>query len=341
MDVCHSSCAIIPAALQTIPSAGERETILNQDVMNCPRCSRRTAAARGTCIYCGETLPIIRIEAAPPQRKIDSFEHAFNTILEPVCSRSDEGAETALAVALGIETADARAYIASGKRVPLARSQNRQEAAMIAGLVRDCGFNAVVIADEDFKLERELARARRIVPGEDGLQVQFSGGEMTLPPSEIKLLVIGALKNNRVDYTEGIVGIRGQSENVLDSSEFSSDEILIDVYTASLDRSFRIKSDAFDYSGLVSPLAFRAEVNFKTAVAKLREVAGQAVFDDDFVKVSHLLARAWPERSRNEARGIKRKGFAYRPVTQASLISDNRDQFERYSRLMFVTANRR
>jgi hypothetical protein len=309
--------------------------------MNCPRCARRTAAARGTCIYCGETLPITRIEAAPPQRKIDSFEHAFNTILEPVFAHFNDGAETALAAALGIETVEARAYIASGKRVPLARSQNRQEAAMIAGLVRDCGFNAVVVADEDFMLERELARARRIVPVEDRLEVQFSGGAITLPHSEIRLLVIGAIKNNRVDYTEGIVGIRGQSDNVLDSSEFSSDEILIDVYTTSLDRSFRIKSDAFDYSGLVSPLSFRAEANFKTAVAKLKEIAKQAVVDDDFAKVSHLLARSWPERSRNEARGIKRKGFAYRPVAQASLISDNRDQFERYSRLMFVSINRR
>ncbi|HVG20994.1 MAG TPA: hypothetical protein VNI02_18235, partial [Blastocatellia bacterium] len=324
-----------------IPSAGESETILNQDVVNCPRCARRTAAARGACIYCGETLPITRIEAAPPQRKIDSFEHAFNTILEPVLSPTDESAEAAVAAALGIDLAEARAYVAAGKRVPLARSQNRQEAAMIAGLVRDCGFKAVVIPDEDFMLERELLRARRIVAREDGMQVDLPGGAMALPSSEIKLLVVGALKNNRVDYTEGVAGMRGQSGNVLDSSEFSSDETLIDVYTASLDRSFRIRSGAFDYSGLVSPLSFRAEVNFKAAVAKLREIAHRATFDDDFGKVSHLLARAWPARSRNEARGIKRKGLAYRPVAQASLITDNRDQFERYSRLMFVSTIRR
>jgi hypothetical protein len=313
---------------------------LNQDVVNCPRCARRTAAARGACIYCGETLPITRIEAAPPQRKVDSFEHAFNTILEPVL-RADESAVAALSAALGIDLAEAHAYVAAGKRMPLARSQNRQEAAMIAGLVRDCGFNAVVIADEDLMLERELARARRITTGEDKIEVDFSGGAMRLSPPEIKLLVVGALKNNRVDYTEGIVGMRGQPGSVLDSSEFSSDEMLIDVYSTSLDRSFRIKSGAFDYSGLVSPLSFRAEVNFKAAAARLRGVASQAAFDDDFERVSRLLSRAWPERSRNEARGVKRKGLAYRPVAQASLISDNRDQFERYSRLMFVSAIRR
>jgi hypothetical protein len=314
---------------------------LNQDVMNCPRCARRTAAARGACIYCGETLPITRIEAAPPQRRIDSFEHAYNTVLEPVCFQADERAEAALAAALGMDAAEARAYIASGKRVPLARSQNRQEAGMIAGLVRDCGFNAVVIPDEDFMLERELPRARRVTAAGGGIQVDAAGGPIAVPASEIILLAVGVLRNNRVDYTERIVGARGQAGNVLDSSEFSSDERLIDVYSAGLDRSFRIRSDAFDYSGLVSPLSFRAEVNFKAAVAKLKEVAAHATFDDDFAKVSHLLSRAWPARSRSEARGIKRKGLTYRPVAQASLISDNRDQFDRYSRLMFVSAARR
>jgi hypothetical protein len=309
--------------------------------MSCPRCDRRTAVARGKCIYCGESLPITRIEAAPPQRKIDSFEAAFNTILEPVFAHEDEGVDARLAAALGIEMEEAHAYVVSGKRLPLARSQNLQEAAMIAGLVRDCGVNAVVIADEDLALKRELVRAKRIVLEDESLQVHHSGKSFSLPAAEIKLLVTGALKNNRVDYTEGIVGIRGQSGSVLDTSEFRSDETLVDVYSASLASSFRIKSDAFDYSGLVSPLSFRAEVNFNAAVAKLRQVAAQAAFDDDFRRVKHLLARAWPERSRNEARGIKRKGLAYRAVAQASLLSDNRDQFDRYSRLMFVSVNRR
>src|SRR5215216_6552644 len=149
--------------------------------MNCPRCARRTAVARGTCIYCGESLPITRIEAAPPQRKIDSFESAFNTILEPRHGYSDESVEAKLAAALGIESAEAHAYIVSGKRLPLARSQNQQEAAMIAGLVRDCGLNAVVIADEDLALKKELVRAKRLVLEEESIQVHHSGKPFSLP----------------------------------------------------------------------------------------------------------------------------------------------------------------
>jgi hypothetical protein len=60
--------------------------------------------------------------------------------------------------------------------------------------------------------------------------------------------------------------------------------------------------------------------------------------DSDFARMRALLARAWPERTRNEARGIKRTGISYRPVAKASMVSDNRDQFDRYSRLIFIFA---
>jgi hypothetical protein len=33
---------------------------------------------------------------------------------------------------------------------------------------------------------------------------------------------------------------------------------------------------------------------------------------------------------------MKRAGLAYRPVSKSSVIKDNRDQFDRYSRLMFI-----
>jgi hypothetical protein len=311
---------------------------LSLDVMNCPRCRRRTAAARGTCIYCGESLPVTKIEAAPPQRNIDSFEHAFNTVLEPARTGNSESSVAALAAALKIELDEARGFVSLRKRVPLARSQNRQEAEMIAALVRTCGLGAAVVGDDELKVERELTRARKITRAGACLQAHHSGGVMSVTPSDIKLIVIGALMSRRVDYTEGVTGIRGQSGSVLDTSEYRSDETLLDVYTATLEGSFRIKSDGFDFSGLVSPLSFRAGENFRAALAALKAAAPQAVVDDDFPRMRGLLARAWPERTRNEARGIKRKGLAYRPVSQSSVISDNRDQFDRYSRLMFVSA---
>jgi len=312
---------------------------LSQDVTNCPRCQRRTPAARGDCIYCGEQLPLASIQSAPPQRNIDPAEHAFNTVLEPFPARINESFVTALASALHIELSEATALVDARKPVPLARSQTRAEAEMIAELVRTCGLRAAVIPDAEMKLGQDLLRARRIAISDDELRVYHSGGEMTLIKAEISLLVLGELRNVRVDYTEGIGRRRGQSGNVLDTSEFRSEETLLDVYAESVDRGVRIKADAFDYSGLVAPLSFRSELNFRAALALLRAALPHANFDEDFAKMRGLLGRAWPERSRNEPRGIRRT-LAFRPIARASVVSDNRDQFDRYSRLAFLSAKR-
>ncbi len=304
----------------------------------CPRCQRRTPAARGDCIYCGDRLPFATLQSAPTQRNIDAAERAFNTVLQPFPGRVNEGVITAFASALQLELSETQALINAGKPVPLARSQTRPEAEMISALVRTCGLRAAVIPDEELKLDRELLRARRIAVSDDELRVYLTGGELTLLKAEIRLLVLGELRNVRVDYTEGIGRRGGHSGNVLDLSEYRSDETLLDVYTANLDHSFRIKCDAFDYSGLVSPLSFRSEVNFRAGLVTLRTALLHAKVDDDFAKMRSLLGRAWPERSRNESRGLKRTGISFRPVAQASVVSDNRDQFDRYSRLMFLSS---
>jgi hypothetical protein len=188
------------------------------------------------------------------------------------------------------------------------------------------------------KIETELTRARKITLEANYIQVHHSGGVMKVDTTDIKLLVIGALKHSCVDYSEGVSSRRSQSGSVLDMAEYRSDETMLDVYGQTLESSFRIKADSFDYSGLVSPLSFRADQNFQAAIKALNSVAPQAIVDNDFSRMRSLLERAWPERTRTEARGIKRTGLTYRPVAQSSITSDNRDQFDRYSRLVFISA---
>ena len=312
---------------------------MSRDVINCPKCERATPVARATCLYCGEPLPVTEIETAPPQRNIENSELAFNTVLEPSQTPAGEQAVSALAEALTIELDEARVFINAAKRLPIARSQTRQEADLIAALIRTCGLSATVVPDQELELEFELKRARRITRAGDEFQFHHSGGVMTLACAEIKLLVLGVLKNIRVDYTEGMPGLRGRSGKVLDATEFRAEETLLDIYTTDLEKSFRIRADAFDYSGLVEPMSYRAEMNFRAALSELSGAASSAEFDEDFARMRGLLSHAWPERSRVEARGLRRAGFARRPVARSSILSDNRDQFDRYSRLTFLSIN--
>jgi hypothetical protein len=313
------------------------ESSISVDVISCPRCARRTAAARGTCLYCGESLPITKLEAAPPQRNIDRAEHAFNAILEPTRGPAIDDTAAALTAALRIELSEAQAFLACSRRVPIARCQSRQEAEMIAELVRGCKLRASVVADDELNIERELMRARKLVIEGDTINIYQTGGMMSVARRDIRLMIIGALRSSRVEYTEGVAGRRGQPGDVIETAEYRSDETLVDVYATTLEQSFRIKADAFDYSGLVRPLAFRAEVNFQMALAALRSAAPHALLDNDYARLRNVISRAWPERSQNEARGLKRAGITRRPVAKASVQSDNRDQFDRYSRLMFLS----
>jgi hypothetical protein len=308
---------------------------LSQAVTSCPRCQRRTPAARGECIYCGASLPISTIESAPVQRNIDTTELAFNAILQPSRSVANESVVESLALALQLEPAETRALIEAAKPIPVARSQTRQEAEMICALLRSHGYKAAVVSDDELQLQAELLRARRLVLSESEIQVTHSAGTLVLAKSDVRLMVLGELSSKRIDYIEGLSGGRGRSGGVLDSSEYRSEEMMLDVYADTLNRSFRIRSDAFDYSGLVSPLSFRADLNFKAAITTLGEALPHATVDENFSGMARLLERAWPERTRNETRGFKRTGLSFRSVAQASAISDNRDQFERYSRLMF------
>lgn len=287
-------------------------------------------------MYCGASLPVTKIETAPTQRILEEYERAFNAVIEPTLSHTDEHTEARLAAALQIELNEAQAFVAANKRVPVARCQDRQEAELIAALIRTCGLGCLVVPDEDLRLETDLIRARKILVVGDNLNVRHSGGEMVVPLPEIRLMVVGSLKNLQVEFAEKPGGSGRNSGGVVDTAEFRSSEALLDVYATTLQRSFRIRADGFDYSGLVSPLAFRVELNFQEALHALLQVARNAAFDSDFTRIRSLLARAWPERSRTESRGVKRGGIGFKAVTHASIISDNRDQFERYSRLMFL-----
>jgi hypothetical protein len=280
-------------------------------------------------------LGIQRIEVAPAQRDIDSFENAFNTVLLPSTVGDTARSELALATALSMEAEEAHAFIGSAKRLPLCRSLTRAEAELIASLVRTCGLHAAVVEDAELELQKEVSRARRAAIEGDRILVAYGSSAKALNAADIRLIVVGVIRRNRTDYTEGIVNVTGQGSSLLDLFEFRSDQMVLDVYGESLDESFRIRADAFDYSGLINPMSFRAEVNFQTACKTLAAAAPDAEVDLDFSRVRQLLSRAWPVRSRTESRGIKRAGLAHQPVAQSSTISDNGDQFDRYSRLMF------
>lgn len=308
-------------------------------MINCPVCDRRTPAARALCIYCGATLPVTKIAAIPTQRILESFEHAFNTIIEPYRSNLTSNTALQLAEALQVELSEAQPFLTARRPVPISRCQTQQEAELITELVCSFGLVAYVVADEELQIERELARARKVSLGGETLQIQHLNGGFAVPLTDITLMVVGGIRNIKTDFAENPKGLSAKSAGVVDTAEFRSDELLLDVYTATLDSSFRIRADAFDYSGLVMPLYFRTELNFKEVINRLKMAVPHVTVDTAFGEIQTLLSRAWPPRSHTEARGVKRTSM-FKRVSLSTISSDNRDQFERYSRLLFLQSKK-
>ena len=312
-----------------------------QETTNCSFCGRKTPAARGTCLYCGAALHVASIEVAASQHSIESSEPAFNVVLLPQEIGAVDRTEAALATALSMEPEEAKAFVSVRNALPIARTLTRPEAELIATLVKSCGLGAIVCEDRDLMLETDLIRARRVIVGEDALEVHSSAGALKVALSQIRLIVAGMIRNQRTDFTEGVSSARGKEGAVLETYEYQSELCLMDIYGPTLRESFRICSDGFDYSGLVHPLAYRSELNFQAAAAKLAEEAPLATFDDGYGQVRRLLSRAWPVRTHRQSLGLKRTGAALNLVAQSSLVSDNREQFDRYSRLRYVLQERR
>src|ERR1051325_1648856 len=105
---------------------------------------------------------------------------------------------------------------------PMSRTTtHRQEADLIAALIRTCGLGCSVVPDEDLRLDWELIRARKIVVVGENLSVRHTSGEVVVPLPEIRLMVLGSLKNMQVNFAEGS-GLVKRSKGVLDLAEFRS-----------------------------------------------------------------------------------------------------------------------
>ena len=73
----------------------------------------------------------------------------------------------------------------------------------------------------------------------------------------------------------------------------------MDVYTADLARSWRVRLSGFDFSCLGADKKLLAAENFALFAEAMRRQAPHAVYQDAYLKVRPLLAQAWPLAGRS------------------------------------------
>jgi hypothetical protein len=180
-------------------------------------------------------------------------------------------------------------------------------------------------------LQEDTARFRKI----RGLDLS-SDLVRALPPAEdfaygwgdLALIVIGRIVTTRIEIDEKR---RGNKSKPLDARQFSSDQLLMDMYFKVGD-AWRVYGDDFDYSCLGERKAVTGFENFGRLLDLINDRAPSVEIDKSYAKKRLLLASVWPldEESRNTVSFVR-----YRKHQQSTTIS-NESQFNKYSRAAYL-----
>ena len=308
-------------------------------LLACDSCLRTNPPTRVNCLYCGANLPITEGIAdlqKPALRPLENWEQGYNNILKRSAATGalslGEQAIVEAADLLKLDAAALSRIISSKQALPLARSATRDEAGLIQRRLKGLGFVTEIIADVNLSTEGTGPfRVRAAEMDHTVLKVyeRQAAQPVDLLWAEIVLLVAGRLTVHRIESREEKAS---RKENrLLDSSEFFSDETVLDFYTVS-NKSFRIMAKSFNFSCLGEKKELLAEQNMSTLMLLFREKAGNATWDDSFNSIRKELELVWPSEKRAESAGWRRD----RPgkITKGSVTEINNEaQFQKYSRL--------
>ncbi|MGB8508171.1 MAG: hypothetical protein WCD76_07190 [Pyrinomonadaceae bacterium] len=326
----------------------ERRGFAPDQLVACEECLRANPPTRLNCLYCGVDLPVTEASAAlrrPALKRLEEWEPCFNVVLLP--RASDEIPASAIDDAadwLGLERVQLREIASAGCALPIARANSREDAELISTRLGSRGLAVEIFADEVLTPADAPARRIRALDMTDAALVgraSSDGENISLHWTDVSLLVSGRLFTKRVEV-EARQG-RLRRDELVEARELVEDEAVLDIYpttTGAGHEGWRIEAESFDYTCLGEAKGLLARDNFVSLARTLRERAPAARFDEDYKRVRHLLAHAWPLVEHTQSQGLKRERFG-RFNTGAVTIVSNETQFTRYARMIWQLELRR
>lgn len=307
-----------------------------ESLVACPKCQRTNSPLRSTCIYCGASLPTATGAIEPSQitlRPPAEWERAFNLIVTP--KPDAEQPATSAANFLRQPVEEIQVILEAGLPLPIVRTSTKTEADLVARGLTDLGLPTAIIADDELTpADAGLRLVRAMEFGEATLTLRTSGANepTVISWSDVALLVVGRFRSRRTEINEK-KGKR-QEQELLDVHEYTSDEPVLDIYARD-GRAGRITANGFNFSCLGAKKTYTTTQNYSVLVEELRRLATDADYDDSYQAARRALELAWPLGQRNESMGWKRLGLG-KVSTDAAMVTDNEQQFSRYSRLRYL-----
>jgi hypothetical protein len=296
----------------------------------CPGCERMNPPNRFQCLYCGKGLEGMRggDNLKPFLRKLELWEQGFNVVLLKMKTAPEL---TRISSVLSMEVSSLESLLSAETPIPVARVESRSEAEFVRTALEAMGGKALIVSDADLDPDRMPVRLRAIDFARDRLDVHnFNTGEVTsIAADELRIIVSGRLATARVDLTEKRG--RGGKSKLLDETETTSDEKVLDLYRRGDSLGYRVNQAGFDFSCLGADKSLLAVQNMRTMVEKLRRIASNVVVVENYDEVRLPLSFVWELQSRKDPQGMRRTGYRVEFGTVAS--TNNVNQFTKYSRL--------
>jgi hypothetical protein len=300
-------------------------------MITCDECLRANPPTRINCLYCSVPLPMTEESARlrrPILRRPEKHQLGYNTIYLPSSRVSTEAISEAAAL-LKLKEPELVRILSAGVPLPLARTASRDEAELIEQRLQSLGFQVVTLVDEG-----AVKRVKSMAFDESQLVLNANQSidEVEAPWSNVLLLVPARLIERRVEVKE--VKTRRAENEILDTSEFFSDQPVIDIYLSTRSETWRVSAGGFDFSCLGSDKALITNENITRLQRRLVEQAKSARFDDSYSRLRPVLDLVWGPEQETKSSGWRRERPGKLSLGMAT-INSNESQFTRYSRLLY------
>jgi hypothetical protein len=311
-------------------------------MVRCDECLRANPPTRVNCLYCAALLPhnetTVNLQK-PALRPLEKWEQGYNNILRPPVANLTATQLTEASDLLRLRLEDLSRILAATLPLPLARAATLDEALLVQRRLNLLGIDSSIMPDAEQSTDAAgTVKVRALEIDEAGIYAYQSQEAPFIPVSwpDLVLIVVGRLIVKRVELKEG----RGKrAENsILDSSEFVTDETVVDFYTRQQATPYRIAANSFDFSCLGSSKGLLAGENISRLLQLFRERAPQVAYDDYFNSVHKTLEPVWPPEQQNESSGWRRERPGKYSIGSVMEVN-NEVQFSRYSRLRHYLQN--
>jgi hypothetical protein len=270
----------------------------------------------------------------PVLRRPERHQLGYNTIVLPGSATWTPEVINEAALLLKLKEPELERILAEDVPLPLARTASREEAELILGRLQALGLRVVTLVDEG-----SVRRVKSLAIDDSQLVINLGHpkDELTSSWSNTLLFVTARLIERRVEVKE--VKSRRAENEILDASEFFSDEPVIDIYFSTSSETWRVGASGFDFSCLGSEKALTVNENIVRLQRRLIAHATGAQLDDSYNRLRPVLNLVWGPEQETKSSGWRRERPGKLSLGMAT-IDSNEPQFTRYSRLRhYVVTN--